>query len=192
MVWRVTWRALTVAVIMALVPFPTSASPCGKSRDADYVTKKKYLDRFKEIAQPHAFKITLEETHKAITRHENQHLYAAGKWADKPYFYYYKFNGKLFAITGCALFKAGIPLDVLVKVDLAPEEPSEKDWGSAVRICVYMKKKKMPNIPVVCLKTKRLYNRYKNLCEYQMGICRSYKEIEVEMERATSLKYRSF
>ena len=184
--WRATWRAFPVAIIIALLPFPTSAGLCGKSMDAAYKNAKQYYDqekknlRLQPVKFKKAFKAALKKRHKIVVRHEYKHIHAAGRWAKrKPYLYYIKYRGIKYAIAGCAFYKSGIPLNVDIRGSLAPEEPSLGDYESALKACLKMKKSnpRTRNIPVQCRNTKQLYREYILSCKKYGEKCLSYKEI---------------
>ena len=83
--------------------------------------------------------VWLQEVNTRVVKHENAHKNTAGKWAGKITYLTFEWWGIKYATAGCVPYKSGIPLNTLIRAQLAPDQPSEHDRRSALKAQNYIK-----------------------------------------------------
>ena len=84
----------------------------------------------------------LQAANSRIVKHENAHKSTAGKWGGEITYLTFKWWGIEYATAGCVPYKSGIPLNTLIRAQLAPDRPSAHDQNSAAKVQQFIKIKK--------------------------------------------------
>lgn len=112
----------------------------------------------------------LTDRDKVVTVHETAHKRAAGKWGGQITYLTFQWYGRDYATAGCHKPKSGIPLSLIIKSALAPEEPSAHDLKVANEARDHIRIK---DARAACKKLKRRIDKEKCLKQY-----RSYKWLD--------------
>jgi hypothetical protein len=107
---------------------------------------------------------------KVVIKHEKAHQDAAGKWGGQIAYLTFQWYGRKYATAGCHKPKSGIPLNLVIKSALAPEEPSSHD----LKVVAEAKKHiKIKSARAACKKGKKRIDKQNCLKQY-----RSYKWLD--------------